>query len=735
MASEKALDRYLQALSSPDRNIRRKAVVGLVETGSLKCIPVLERIAAEDGDAELCFLARKGLQVLKASVEFRELLAEPAAGAPTGSPSADLAALEARLASPDPAMRCRVVKAAVATRDPRILDVLLRHQGTETDPSARALVLLAVGILGTKEHLGILSTALKDPDPATRRSAVDALGAMNRPHAYPIIVEALNDADTSVRNAAFLLLRRLGKENILKLLRTMLESRQTWMQEAALRACGRFNADEVVDLLEGSLAAEDGAIRDLARGAVRSLAAIGNVHAREVTVRLGEAPPPEAPPPPPSDMDDSTVDMGPVDLNPAAVDLTSADPRKRHKFLQDANLNNDRSVIPDIVRRLPAEPDAKVRASMLITLGRLGGTAELAVITPYLDDAEDRMRASAVEAIATIEGADLVSLLAPRLRDKDNRTRANAIVALKGATGVDLIVPLQELAKSVRIRDRLSAIYAVTHLETPDAVEILTGLTTDPSRVVAKRAEEAQQILTGRRRGAGTSPRRTATQPRRDDAAPSTAEPAPSTSPAADEPTASETPAPPPAEDGDAEAPQARERRPPRRRERPASTAPARPASPAKAPAPVKTAATAPASRPAASRVPRGVVIHAAVDLVTATFFGGAGLVLMIINGGPPTDEAILPFLIIFIMTPTVFLVGGLGLLTGKAWGRHVNACLLHILPVPVLAPSLLAHLTDRESLTFLGLSGPEFPVRAYYAAAAGGILSLFAVLFLMGGL
>ena len=760
MASNKAIDRYMQALVSPDRNIRRKAIIGLVDTGNLRAIPILEKVAAEDSDAELQFLAKKGLSLIKAKLEFGRFLTDAPTGDESAKPTADLNALRTHLDNTDAQKRARVVKASVATRDKRILEVLIPHLEKENENSVKSLIFLAVGILGDKKDLTVLTTNLKAQDPQLRKASVEALGAMNKPFAFPFLVEALNDKDAGVRNSSFALLRRLGKVNILKLLQTMLTSPKGWMKASALRACGRFNSDEVVQMIEPHINAGDESHQRLAQRALKMLARAGNERANslfrklspqepkavevptaETTEADGVATAPTEPGP-----DDSVVgEPAPFDLSPAAVDLASSDPRKRHKFLQDAILHNDASVIPDIIKRLPAEPDAKVRASMIITLGRLGGEDELDIIVPFLEDQEDRLRASAVEAISRFENADLEKLLVPRLADKDNRTRANAIVALKDNENVDLISPLKELAESVRIRDRLSAIYAVTHLETDEAIEVLNSLVNDPSRVVAKRADEATQILAGKKKpGELTGKVKPRRRPRKAKAEAPKEEKAEEPEDTKEEEPPKEEPKEPAKEEKEPpKTEKSQETKEPeeqskleKRRTREKSTEKETPKKRDRKGRRDKDKKTTEKAKPSAGGdsiggIPRGIALHAASDLILALGLGGLGLMLLI-NEGPPIEEALIPFCLIFLVTPGVFLVGGMGLLMGKAWGRHINGCILHILPVPFIAPTLLSYLIKKDSLEFLGMEKPTFPVKLYYGVAVGGVLMMLLLLSLL---
>jgi HEAT repeat protein len=827
MSTNKPIDRYIQAISSPDRNIRRKALIGLVEAGSISVIPYLENVAREDSDAELQFLAKKGLSLLKAKLEFAELRTPEKQGQGSDRATTNLSALTDHLANQSPEMRARVIKAAVATRDPQILTILIPHLETETDDTVKGLILLAIAILSKGKYISVISKYLKNSTAELRSATIEALGATSAPLAYPFLVEGMNDKNNDVRSKAFAFLIRLGKGNILKLLDTMLSSEKEWMNVSALKAASRFNSNEVVALLAKYLNGPE-KLADLAIRSLQVLTKAGNEKAADVLKQASLPFTKEQQTSPaletqtsshqdesqPSEQPASTEKTDTVFLDANATDLTSADPRKRQKYLTDVIRHNDRSALGDIIKAIESEPDAKIKASMLITLGKLGDRDVLENIVPWLCCDEDRLRASAVEAVSQIKDIDLPTLLTPRLADTDNRTRANAIVALIPYADIDLLSPLKELSISTRIRDRLSAIYAITHMATKESVEILSALTKDPSKIVEKRAEEALQILKTKKGFANiceSSPLKkkenltldkttepedlnnneTVSQRERkekerseelttdeettpDKEAPKNHELPESkdkTSPASDsslspgscddtETEEEETPVPTrqskkirnrektersrkfPAtiqssskikkaegnsteeeeesesQTGEKEATGLSKRAARQKNNRETETDNSPKTGKGKSREP-----KAPTSK--TGGIPRGILLHGIGDLIAAIAVMGSGFML-ISNFGPPKDEMIFPFALLFLVVPLILLAGGVGLLTGKAWGRHVNGLIFHVVKIPVIANMCLTSLMQKDSLAFIGLQRADFPEKIYYVTAVGGGIFFF---------
>ena len=841
MSSNQPLEQYIQAISSPDRNVRRKALIGLVQAGNIRVIPYLENVAREDSDAELQFLAKKGLTLLKAKLEFAELQTSPAS---SDKASTDLSVLSGHLKNQPPEMRARVVKAAVATRDPNILSVLIPHLEKETDKTVKGLILLAVAILSKGKNIALISKYLKDTDGDIRSSAIEALGATSSPVAYPFIVEGMNDKSNEVRSKAFAILIRLGKGNILKLLTTMLSSDKEWMNHSALRAAARFNSNEVVDLMSTHLNAQNDSGR-LARKSLATLARAGNQKAirllqdiaSESSAQILTKNPTQSEKASSSESTQSKSgqqtgneeghdehsfateeDRSPVSLDANATDLSSPDPRKRQKYLRDVILHNDISALKDISRALESEPDPKIKASMLITLGKLGNKDILETLTPWLKSSEDRLRASAVEAVSQIKGIDLSQLLKPALNDKDNRTRANVIVALIPYPDVDLMPPLDGLAKSTRIRDRLSAIYAITHMGTEESIKVLVTLTKDPSKIVARRADEALQILRNRKPSASpgdgqkkksltvsedlpesdstnktdnassTENETTGTETLNENQSIKGNEPSPceltptqqleqgepnsneESQLASTENTSIERTKPTPetideAPDSEEDLPvptrQQKKKRNKTRASRSRKIATGKeglkktttadvtkeaspetnkkkastpiPREPAKEHTPepksenqnLKRSRSRQLKTETKGSMPRGILLHGAGDLICAAVIAGFG-VFLLTNVAVPNDEMIIPFIMLFLILPLILLAGGIGLFTGKPWGRHVNGFIFHVIKLPVISERCLTSLMQKESLAHLGLTRADFPEKLYYIVAASGAIMFY---------
>lgn len=80
--------------------------------------------------------------------------------------------------------------------------------------------------------------------------------------------------------------------------------------------------------------------------------------------------------------------------------------------------------------RLVRESDARLRASLVMLLGRTGSHRDIPALARALRDPDRRVRANAVEALSEVGGREVIKLLVPLLRDGNNRVRANTARAL-----------------------------------------------------------------------------------------------------------------------------------------------------------------------------------------------------------------------------------------------------------------------------------------------------------------
>lgn len=483
MAKE-TIERALQALESPDESVREKAIVLLVRTRSPRALPSLEKVAHTDPSLKIRFLAKEGLQTVRLSLTQEADLEAPAAGptAAAGPRPIDLERLAKLLGDEDPKVRIKATKAAMAYMNPQALRVLLPHVKRERNLKVKGNVVLALGLLGGRDQLPLLLHYLEHKEPHLRARAAQGLCNIPDVAVYPRLVHSLGDRNAEVRAVAFAALLRLGKPKLVKLLTKMAASPQDWMRLASARACGKFRSSQVLAVLATSLRDQDQRIRRTARASLRRLHRKGMAQAGQLLddYRRGGG-----------EMTSTELDL------PVGLESPLNDPDARVRLAEVARIMSDRdtSLLDLVRRRIDVDDDERVKASLLLALGKLGGPASMGELQRFLADPQRRIRASAVEALSFVDDPGVVGLLTPLLHDPDNRTRANAIMALRDAPGVDLIGPLTELATSDDRNCKLSAVYAICELGRPEATALLDLLAADPDELVRRRVEQARTML------------------------------------------------------------------------------------------------------------------------------------------------------------------------------------------------------------------------------------------------
>ena len=149
---------------------------------------------------------------------------------------------------------------------------------------------------------------------------------------------------------------------------------------------------------------------------------------------------------------------------------------------------------PLLVRRFREEPDSKVRATMVVALGKLLGRKvdSMDALEPSLADSDPRVRANGIQALAQIGITESASLVAPFINDPESRIRANAAVAfgrLNMEQGTDeareILLGMYDSGEEVL---QLSALFGLGEIGDERSVQILGEAVKDERSTVRRRA-------------------------------------------------------------------------------------------------------------------------------------------------------------------------------------------------------------------------------------------------------
>lgn len=393
------LDRVIQSLQSPEREVQERAYAAFVELG---------RVGLVDSVASY---------VHHASFEVRALAAR-AAGELGQARIAPLLIS----ASDDPSwpVRAAICEALGRLRHEKALDVLIRRL-TDSEESVREAASEALTNVTPKElepHILKLAAAYDAGGIPIRTHVIVLAARLEGEVADSLLVRASEDPSDGVRLRAVTALGDRGGRVVVEPLVARLTDASLDVRMAAVTALGSAASS---DAFEGLLKALAGAKSDVRERIAQALSR----GARSILLaRLEEL---ERSP---------SLD---VRLGVAWTLGKTADP----------------SVVPTLARFL-RDQSAPLRASAAGALAKIESPGSLEALLGAVDDPDGRVRAAVVNALGRFPGADAPRLAAleRRLRDPDAFVRNRALVSLARAGGpevADRVHSAREVDGSARL--------------------------------------------------------------------------------------------------------------------------------------------------------------------------------------------------------------------------------------------------------------------------------------------
>ena len=483
-------EELLFELENPVEATRVRAVVNLVRFNSIKAIPHLEGIAERDESAQVRYLARKGLKLLR----DRALSSQ---GPGTAEDFArDVEDAVTRLtASDNNDDRRRGFELAARINDPSFFHRLEQAYRAEDVPFLKPMMLGVLAMLDGDASRPFIIEALESPEHRLRASAVEAAGLIQDDDLLQRVLPLLRDQDNRVAANAAVALKDFGSIKVLEALEQMLESEDVNRRDSAAFALAHLKSEAALYLLVKASRDPAKTVRNKVVKGLEALAAEGSSKAADVLEKILK------------DDEEGLADYFAL----AAADTTASylahdDFSVRLKVVKDIVKAADKTKLPALKEALKRERDTYVKSAIIRAVGELGTDDEIETITPYLIDRESRIRANAVEAAGILASEDdTLKLLFPALRDKNNRVRANAAVALRTSFPLDAMETLREMAGCGDIRMKLSATYACLEIGTDSAVALLANLAREQDLRVSEKAVSALALL--RDRGSAASER------------------------------------------------------------------------------------------------------------------------------------------------------------------------------------------------------------------------------------
>jgi HEAT repeat protein len=478
-----------QELNNPLPDARQRAVVGLVETGDLRALPLLVEAARKDPNTKVRFFAKRGILLLRQRGSGTAATGRASMASATMRQVPDPRQVLTRWPTLPVEDRIRTIQRLSAYGDVRLLPyytTLLKH---EQEPFVRSKLCVAIGILGDPAGLPVLKETLADRDLRVRSNVVEAIGFIGGEPALPLLFAALAGPENPrlVRNVQRFLER--GNEAAFEeYLRKAFSTGRTVVRQTVVRAVELLAREQLYDVLALAVVEDPEGTGRPARALLESLAAGGLRRARLLLDRCdGKAPEPGA------EAADAAGAAG------RELQLEGATEEERFERVARVISAGDRSDLAHLVAWLPAEQTPRVRSLLVRGIASLGGNRAVKTMLSLLEDADARVRADAIECLYPFAtDPDVARLVPPKLEDASGRVRANALVLLGRIPGFDIQKPLGALAASERPEDRLRAAYVVLDVERDDATLLIAPLLADENDRVRRRASEVLHVLAER---------------------------------------------------------------------------------------------------------------------------------------------------------------------------------------------------------------------------------------------
>ncbi len=478
----------LASLDSPEEDVRLEAIRSLVKSGSLDAAQFLRKVAATDQSPQVRYYAQKGLDHLS-----RRLAQDDAGGAATPRGRNELLGrLSGILQGTNRDVKLKALQVVALHGFKEGLPIVLEHYPRENDPFVRSKLLVTIGMLGGRSEIPLLAAATEDQDFRIRANAVEALEYIGHRSIYPTIIRMLQDTDHRVRANAVKALRSYGREQVIQVLDEMLGNVEVRARDSALFACLTFDAEASVPRLAKLLDDPAGIIRQKAFHALSRLAERGcEPAAKTLSGRRFEGAEQEK-------LFDyfTLLDQAMTLEEDLPKRLGHDDFRVRLAAVHQILREKRAQYLQPLVARLGKETDGYVKATLVTAIGKLGGMAVVAELTPFLSSEDPRLRANAIEALGELKLETLYPRLRPHLADPANRARGNALLALADDPETDVPACVGEMLRGDELM-KLTACYAISRLGREELVAGLEPLLDDSSEKVRNKALSTLAALAG----------------------------------------------------------------------------------------------------------------------------------------------------------------------------------------------------------------------------------------------
>lgn len=369
-----------------------------------------------------------------------------------------VAGLLEALDDPSLSVRCDALLGLALLGDESVGDAILEITRGDPEPEVAELVGVALLALGDLDNLVKL---LEAPNPHLAEIAVEALGRLGEEGAGEALARALKHPAASVRRAAARHLAYLEDRDPLEYLLIALADPDRQVQLEAVHSLGHLGRNQAIPALEELLESHDPQLR---QATMDALVQIGGPQVEQLFLE---------------GLDD-----------PLAI-------RRRLCALGLGRLGSQRG--GERLWGLLEDPDAEVRSAAVMALLELAGAdaEQVAKLDRVLADPEPRVRLTLVERLARLPGQAGEDLLILALKDPDFKVRLKTVESLGQRRAAAAIGHLLGLLNNEHPELRAAAAQALGAIGGSHSLPRLMALLSDQVPMVRAAALEAIQRIEG----------------------------------------------------------------------------------------------------------------------------------------------------------------------------------------------------------------------------------------------
>ncbi|MCK5682987.1 HEAT repeat domain-containing protein, partial [bacterium] len=475
---------------SHDEDDRKKAIILLTKTCSVKAFPILTEISENDPELNIKYYAKKAIFYLRKklgvqdeSVSIDSLPEKEGAGFKTR--------IQYSLYNVKPEVRKKALMVAIKFKDPYIIPSIITQLDKEEDATVRAMMLKTLGLLGNIANMEDVVKFLNDEDSRVRANAVEAIEYLGNKKLFPALIEKLQDSDNRVRANAIRAMQHFGGSLTLKFLKSMACSKNLPMRVSSAYALRFFPSPKVLPIVKGLLVDRNS---DVITKTCESLKVLADQNFEPAKMILAKFSPSK-------DSDNQDIEkIIQEEENSQLLELTKNYLNSEFVDRRMTAVDKIRNNLPFggfnvLLDRLKIEDDEKVISAIILCLGRYKNEDCITHLLPFLESANDRIRANSIEALSMLDSAEIYPLLAMYLEDPNNRARANAIVGLKSYKYFNCRIYLMKMLESNQELMILSALYSILEFADPELLDLLKHPYIYLNSTTQKKAIECLKML------------------------------------------------------------------------------------------------------------------------------------------------------------------------------------------------------------------------------------------------